>query len=167
MLLVLTNSRDATADYLCERLRVADLAFSRIDTDTLFAKAKLAYARGRPRLQVESRVLDPFEVTNVWLRRPGRIGIEIDSDPALNQQISAEWAEAVEGFLAHIPIRRWMNHPSCNAGASHKLEQLSRASDYGLKIPQTILTQNPEEVLDFLFISFWADGSQAAGDRLH
>ena len=60
-----------------------------------------------------------------------------------------EWAECLEGFLAHIPVARWMNHPSRNACASHKLEQISRARAFGLRVPKTLLTQDEGELRRF------------------
>lgn len=149
MLLVLTNSRDATADYLCRQLDGKRLSYTRLDTDTLSASIRVSYLGGRPRLQLESAILQPSEITNIWFRRPHSIEVAADSDSARNQHARAEWAEAMEGFLAHVPIKLWMNHPSSNTLASHKLEQLSRACNYGLRIPKTLLTQDPEELCDF------------------
>ncbi|MDP6635322.1 MAG: hypothetical protein QGG42_10515 [Phycisphaerae bacterium] len=54
-----------------------------------------------------------------------------------------EWSEAIEGFFASIPRKRWINHPAYNAIASSKLEQLTRASRFGLSVPDTILTRDP------------------------
>jgi glutathione synthase/RimK-type ligase-like ATP-grasp enzyme len=60
-----------------------------------------------------------------------------------------EWSEALEGFLAHIPFQRWINHPTRNASASHKIEQLTRAKKAGFKTPDTLLTQNPGLAREF------------------
>ncbi|MEJ1729693.1 hypothetical protein SMA90_25505, partial [Escherichia coli] len=54
-----------------------------------------------------------------------------DSSPE-GRYLLNEWAEALEGFFAHIPRPRWMNHPAANAQASHKLEQLTTAQSLGL-----------------------------------
>jgi P4 family phage/plasmid primase-like protien len=42
-----------------------------------------------------------------------------------------------------------MNHPSANAGASRKLEQLSVAAHLGIKVPDTLVTQEPEKLKAF------------------
>jgi glutathione synthase/RimK-type ligase-like ATP-grasp enzyme len=70
-------------------------------------------------------------------------------DEAEEQHVAGEWTEALEGFLAHIPRERWINHPAANAHAAHKLEQLTRARQFELAIPVTLLTQSAEEALAF------------------
>jgi len=62
---------------------------------------------------------------------------------AEHKHIADEWSGAIEGFLAHVPVDRWMNHPSRNACSSYKLEQLTRAAQYGLSVPKTLLTSDP------------------------
>jgi glutathione synthase/RimK-type ligase-like ATP-grasp enzyme len=42
-----------------------------------------------------------------------------------------------------------MNHPSINAAASRKLQQLSTAAQLGIKIPDTLVTQEPKELKAF------------------
>jgi glutathione synthase/RimK-type ligase-like ATP-grasp enzyme len=66
----------------------------------------------------------------------------VQASAAEVRQIAYEWSEAIEGFLSHIPIDRWINHPSRNSLASHKMEQLTRAKAAGLAIPETLVTQD-------------------------
>ena len=73
-------------------------------------------------------------------------------DQAERAHTLSEWAEALEGFFAHIPLRAWMNHPSANAGSSHKIEQLSRAMKFGLDVPPSVVTQDAD-----VAGKFWAD----------
>jgi glutathione synthase/RimK-type ligase-like ATP-grasp enzyme len=60
-----------------------------------------------------------------------------------------EWSEALEGFFAHINKRKWMNHPTQNVLASHKLDQLSRAKELGFRVPDTLVTQAPDQLRAF------------------
>src|SRR6266545_4399106 len=124
MLLVVTNSEDATADYFCRRLRRARLPFIRFDSDADVRRLRVAYDERGARLRIHGRWYAPSEFSNVWLRRPRPIAPAAGRDAAERQHVAAEWGEALEGFLAHIPVRRWINHPTANVLASHKLEQL-------------------------------------------
>jgi len=100
-------------------------------------------------LRVGERSVTPEGVSSIWLRRPKTIAVTA-ADPAEAAHTAAEWGEALEGFFAHVPRTRWINHPSSNANASHKLEQLTRARSVGLHTPDTLLTQNVATALAFL-----------------
>lgn len=150
MLLILTTSTDVTADYLAKRLDEADVPLLRLDTDTCVERVRTHYAPDDgPSLRFDGRAVRPSEITNVWLRRPKEIQVTIDGDATERVHVANEWGEAIEGFLAHVPIARWMNHPTRNVLASHKLEQLTRARECGLTIPTTVVTQQPEELATF------------------
>jgi hypothetical protein len=149
MLLVVTNSEDATADYFCRRLRRARLPFVRLDSDADVRRLRVAYDERGARLRIHGRWYAPADFANVWLRRPRPIAPAAGRDAAERQHVAAEWGEALEGFLAHIPIHRWINHPTANVLASHKLEQLTRAQRLGLAVPQTLVTQDPAGLRSF------------------
>lgn len=142
MLLVLTNSRDVTADYLLTRLHVAQVSFIRIDTDTILEKLSLSYTLGKPILGIDQKHYSPTDFSNVWYRRPERLRSKLIPDTPEGLFTLDEWGESIEGFLAHIPRSRWMNHPAANSTASRKLEQLTNAQKLGLLVPETLLTQD-------------------------
>jgi glutathione synthase/RimK-type ligase-like ATP-grasp enzyme len=73
---------------------------------------------------------------------------QFDGSPE-GKLILNEWAEALEGFFAHIPLAKWMNHPSCNVAASHKIEQLTRAPSLGFLVPDTLITQDAKNLRGF------------------
>ena len=60
-----------------------------------------------------------------------------------------EWTEALEGFFAHVPNSRWMNHPASNAAASRKVEQLTTARALGFLVPDTLVTQDADSLRRF------------------
>jgi len=150
VLVILTNSGDATADYLSDRLRREEIAFTRLDTDLLSDSLEVEYSDLRATLRIAGRRFAPEDISNVWFRRPREIVSSAGNDGAERSHTRAEWAEALEGFLCQVPIEKWMNHPGHNVMASHKIEQLTRASRAGLRIPDTIVTQSSEA-----FHAFW------------
>jgi hypothetical protein len=150
MLLILTTSTDVTADYLAERLAAASVSFVRLDTDTCAERMRVHYTPDAgPSLRVGDRILTLADISNVWLRRPKEIQVTIDGDATERAHVANEWGEAIEGFLAHVPVDRWMNHPTRNVRASHKLDQLTRAREIGLTIPATVVTQERDELARF------------------
>jgi glutathione synthase/RimK-type ligase-like ATP-grasp enzyme len=146
MLLILTNSHDATAEYLEAQLKKHSVAFLRFDTDSSLDKTQVSYRDGVPILRVDGQSYQPELFGNVWYRRPERLKHEALDDSPEGRFIYGEWAEALEGFLAHIPKARWVNHPTSNVGASHKIEQLTMARSLGFAVPETLVTQDANDL---------------------
>lgn len=151
MLLILTNSSDATADYVCRRLAGEGIDYFRLDTDHCAGLLRFRLAGGRVALLTEKTSLEPEGIRDVWLRRPKPIYIPLNIDIEGSDHTRAEWSEALEGFLAEVPEQIWMNHPARNAIASHKIEQLSRARRMGLLTPETLVTQSEDEAREFFY----------------
>ena len=149
MILVLSTSEDATANYLVTRLIESIPSVERLDTDRFVDSASISYRNGTPEIESGDCRYTPDDVRHVWYRRPeGLRGRRFEPSPEGKYALE-EWTAALEGFLGHIPFRRWMNHPSANASASHKMEQLTSARYLGLKTPDTIITQDPMELKKF------------------
>lgn len=147
--LILTNSKDATADYLEEMLDRRGLPSVRWDTDDLVGRIRVAYAVGAPVVLWEGRRYRPEDFAVVWNRRPERLRYPpLEATPE-GEFILDEWSEALEGFLTHVAPARWMNHPSSNAMAAHKLAQLTVAQSLGFAVPDTLVTQDPGELRAF------------------
>lgn len=151
MLLILTNSGDATSDYLQSRLAGASIDNVRLDTDRLSTTYELSINADGATLKGPDNVIRPHEISNVWFRRPGPITLSSVVITEETKHLRDEWSEALEGFLAQIPMQTWVNHPANNAMASHKIEQLARANRMGLTIPDTLVTQSPDEAQEFFY----------------
>ena len=150
MLLVLTNSKDVTADYLLARLTDESVSFVRFDTDHALSHVELNYRPGRPQLNIDGVEFAPSDFSSVWYRRPEKLISPTPGAPTPETQCALdEWSEGLEAFFAHIPRSRWMNHPAANAKASRKLEQLTTAQKIGFTIPDTLVTQNAGQLRDF------------------
>ena len=149
MLLIITNSTDATADYLAGTLGRAAVPFVRFDTDKSLSSLRFDYRVSGPRLHLNGATYTPDDFNNVWYRRPERLRLPgAEASPETEFTLD-EWSAALEGFFAHIPVERWMNHPAREAVASHKLHQLTRAVEIGFTIPETLVTQDPAELREF------------------
>ena len=149
MLFVLTNSQDATASSLIPTLEKSGIAVLRLDTDCLISKIALSYQPGKPALRVDGRWYQPNEVSHIWYRRPEQLKDRCFDNSPESKYARSEWTESVECFFAHVPAERWLNHPAQNVAASRKLEQLTTACSFGLKIPDTLVTQDPDELRGF------------------
>lgn len=149
MLLVLTNSGDATSSYLVPILQKSGIKVARIDTDTLVVNLDVSYRPGAAAVKLNGTWLGAESVTNVWYRRPERLKDNRFENSAEGRYTLAEWTESIEGFFSHIPERLWVNHPARNTAASHKIEQLTIARGLGFMIPDTLVTQDREVLVEF------------------
>lgn len=148
--LVFTNSGDQTADYLCQRLDEASIAFIRLDTDTSLLNVEITYTTDSFSLLWRGQEIFPDLVDFIVFRRPRPVDVGDDADQDFRSHSNHEWAESLEGFLAHIPKEKWINHPANNFNASHKLEQLSRAKSFGLHIPASLATTRFSQAQAFI-----------------
>lgn len=147
--LLLTNYEDVTSDYLQDCLSKAGITVYRYNTDKDLSQTSFTYSNNLPIMCWQGIKLRPDNIRAVLFRRPKPFTPHISGDPYQVAHLASEWAEVWEGFLSHIPLQRWINHPSMNFMASHKIEQLSRAVKVGLQIPQSLVTNNPSEALGF------------------
>jgi glutathione synthase/RimK-type ligase-like ATP-grasp enzyme len=102
-----------------------------------------------PTIKIDDVWHEPTVFDNLWYRRPEHLkDTRFDTSPE-SKYILSEWTEFLECFLAYVPKPRWVNHPSCNAMASHKLEQLTRAPTFDFKVPDTLVTQDKDALRAF------------------
>jgi len=148
--LILTNSKDATADYLQASLAETDPRVLRYDTDIDLPATVIVYRDAVPSIRWNGHNLQADQIHTIILRRPGPFQPQAAGDPYQKEHAAGEWREAWEGFLAHIPLERWINHPSRNFSSSHKIEQLSRAERFGLAVPNSLVTNDPAEAVRFV-----------------
>lgn len=149
MLFILTNSQDVTASFLIPALEKGGLPFVRFDTDRVLESAAFEFHVGVPRVRLNGSWFESGQISNIWYRRPEEFISDAKDDSPEAKFTRSEWTEFFENFFAHVPIERWMNHPSVNATASRKLEQLSTAAKLGINIPDTLVTQQPDELRAF------------------
>ncbi|MGW8568740.1 ATP-grasp ribosomal peptide maturase [Streptomyces niveus] len=153
--LVLTNPCDVTADVVLRLLAERRIPVVRLDPGAdLHAGASLTatYRTGEQwgTLRTASRELDTTRVRSVWVRRPSPYG----GPPALagqDRMFAADQALwGAEGILASLPGARYLNHPWNNRAAEFKPSQLSTAQRCGFLVPNTVITNDPEEAREFV-----------------
>ncbi|GAB2632530.1 hypothetical protein [Nocardia goodfellowii] len=95
-----------------------------------------------------SHVLGLDDVRSVWWRRPHPAqvpgGVRA-SDDAFRQ---AECDGFIQGLLWSIPAA-WINDPGADRTASRKIVQLETAQRAGFSVPETLITNDPDEARSF------------------
>jgi hypothetical protein len=92
------------------------------------------------------------ELGAIWDRRidvaPQSVPGGLD-DEDLQELVDKDCGVALDGVLASEFQGRWVSPPDATRAARNKLLQLRVASAVGLRVPRTIVSQDPDEVRDF------------------
>jgi len=84
------------------------------------------------------------QVTGVWYRRPADFQFPPEFSPAIHVFAEQESRATIMGLWQLLDCV-WVNHPEQNRVAELKIRQLRVASEVGLEIPKTLITNNPED----------------------
>ena len=103
-----------------------------------------------PNRDGESVHVDSLDV--VWWRRSynGKAIIPADvSEPSAIDVITGDCRVSVMGVMLNEFRGAWVSHPDATRRAENKLLQLRAAHRAGLRIPKTLVSQNPSQIREF------------------
>lgn len=104
--------------------------------------------------------IDLTTVTTAWWRRPQPLVLHPGINEAATLQFTYnECIAALSGLWEILPAF-WINPPGFDEAAARKLYQLKVAASVGLRIPRTLVTNNPQEARQFV-------GSVASGQLIY
>jgi glutathione synthase/RimK-type ligase-like ATP-grasp enzyme len=123
-----------------------------VDTALFPSRATVTqrFGAGAPSWEVDfgQPRVDLAECRAAWWRRPQALTL----DPGLSAEIApwtyTECSEALAGMWAALKVT-WVNPPGLDEAAHHKPYQLAVATDVGLPIPRTVITNDPEVARSF------------------
>ncbi|MGP4089116.1 ATP-grasp ribosomal peptide maturase [Streptomyces sp. KR55] len=153
--LVVAEQLDAAADMVVDELNQRDVPVIRFDAATFPQQLTLTAGHGPVELGWTG-ILDDGrrtarleDVRAVYWRRPGRSAIA-DTVP----EPYATWAQnqadaAMLNVLAALPGVPWINNPHHDRLAAHKPQQLTAATRCGLRVPRSIITNDPNAARTF------------------
>jgi glutathione synthase/RimK-type ligase-like ATP-grasp enzyme len=151
--LVISHADDGTTKILSERFREMDQQYNLIDL-SLFPSQSVAsidYSCEEPfvRFRQDDQGFDSNTVTGVWWRRPKGKLRGVSTDP-LDKYIEAESEVFIRSLFQLLPDVTWVSDPENTRIANSKPFQLRVAKKMGFKIPRTVISNDPQVVLDFL-----------------
>lgn len=154
-ILIITNSFDLHADLIEPILKQKNQSFFRLNLDK-FPKdyhLKQLYVSGKVEVTIEhllSKQTIHFEdIGAVWNRKPAPFSfISNDLAPQELAFAKTETEHTLFGLLYTLDCY-WMSHPVNLRGAMWKGEQLNRATQFGFRIPHSLVTNCPEDVRRF------------------
>jgi hypothetical protein len=154
LIVVISHPADVHATRVLERLAARGDEAVLFDLADLPARATLTLAFEDPThpravLRKDGRAFPLSEASAVWWRRPQFPALDAVRDPDARGFAYGEWHEALYG-LYHLLRCPWMNPVLLDDAASRKPYQLQVAAEVGLRVPDTLMTSDPEEARGFV-----------------
>lgn len=152
--LLLTHSADLyTVDLVAEALTRRGARPFRLNTERFPASLKLSARLGNDRvahlITDGGARLSAGEVRAVWARKLWTPQMGADLDGRFRAMCVRESVAAFEGFLDALRGARWVNDLRRERAAENKLRQLRVAAAAGLRIPRTLVTNDPAAAREF------------------
>jgi glutathione synthase/RimK-type ligase-like ATP-grasp enzyme len=155
-ILIVTNKNDIHADVVAAFLQRLGHVPQFLYSSDIPHNGSVRYRlnNGDPSSVLESAagLVDLRAIGAVWWRKPDLFSV--DSRLTENENLFArnEGAATLTGMFASLaldPSVYWMNHPWRNQAANHKIAQLSQAAQLGMRVPETLVTTDPDDVIRF------------------
>lgn len=158
MIVVASHAADAHAARVLAGLAARGHPASLIDTAAFPSRAALAIRFGHRDAADDGRTwqfttgemsIDLDAVGTVWWRRPQPFTLDPSIDPGVASFAYSECHEALTGMW-HGLRAEWVNPPAADEVAHHKPYQLAVATDVGLTVPATLITNDADEARSFI-----------------
>jgi glutathione synthase/RimK-type ligase-like ATP-grasp enzyme len=156
MILIISHQEDVHTTNVCKELDKLNEKYFLLDisklTEHMFIRGEFLNSSPNDLALIDKDMNEiPLNsVKSIWWRRPQNIIIS-PTIRNIDYRIFAvnEWYTALQGFW-HSLNCYWINDLTSEFRFSHKPFQLTFAKIIGLLIPDTLITNNPDEVLKFV-----------------
>ena len=153
MLLILTDRFDSHADTVVAKLKAEDILFYRFNLDVESLKETyVSFRNGLWKIRTESGPITSDQFTCVWCRRSFvELTLEEQNDSSVDFKIwKNEWNSTLTGFYNSIKSLPWLTPLRKAYKGENKYYQMELAERVGFKMPETLITNDKEEVSNFL-----------------
>lgn len=153
MILCITHSRDYyTVDLFFEYLNSKRIPFYRLDSDLLNHRQKISISQNSFTITDESgNSVSSEQITAVWHRKSWQVTVPDDLDEQYTNIFNREYDSVrsnIYTILEHLP---WINpYESERKVDFNKMYQLQSAEKNGLRIPETLFSNDQEKILRFI-----------------
>ena len=155
MIVVISSKSDSHATSILKELETMGEPAALLDLAEFPLRTRLSMSYGdshesRFQWDGDTASIDFSQVRSIWWRRPQPFGLDPElRDPAYVNFAFNESHEAVTGLWHSLDVF-WINNPGADALAQRKAHQLQVARNLGMPIPETLITNDPEEARQFV-----------------
>ncbi len=144
-ILIVSTVADTATDTVVQSLIARGVPHQRINTEDFPFERGLTFdyqANGRTAIAIDRELTSS---TAIWYRRIRSPAQPDTMDPGIYDFCLRETRAALVGGLLTQSVR-WMSHPTAVWSAEFKPYQLRIAQEVGLRIPRTIVSNDPEAI---------------------
>lgn len=149
--LILAHERDPTADRVAAELTGRGVPVARVDPANFPTKTYLAAEISSNKQWVgsirgaEGNTVELANVVSVYYRHPSQLQLPEGMSGPEKVFAYGEGRRGFGGVLQGLKDCLWVNDPVCAARCEYKPVQLAAAASVGLAIPDTIITNDPQQ----------------------
>lgn len=156
MILVWTCRGDKTVDWFIDRhLSHSGIPWVRFDSDAFPEEYKICadldhiVVCGR----TNKHIFNSAGITSVWYRRNfPSVFQSVVLPPEVLEYARSEAQSALSSLNTTLGHAYWVNKPNANQTSSEKLAQLLSARKEGLRVPKTLITNDPVSAAEFAHV---------------
>ena len=152
MILLITNQEDLTCDYIVLELNRQGLPFYRLNTETIAREVLFSdrLQENTGEIYFKETHLKLSEIQGIYYRRPKEPILPASiSDAGIWDYAQSEWKALLENWYATLPDV-WLNHPFAIRSSECKLLQLQKAKALGFTLPDTLVSNDPGKIYNFI-----------------
>lgn len=152
MILIVTNERDITTDYVVVELQKRHQPYVRLNTETLpSARVQLGFGGVDDwAISFPDREINGADIKAAYFRRPGTPEIDGEiADRGERSYCSFEWGALLKSLYMRIGDR-WLSRPDAIMLAEDKPRQLLLAKELGFLVPDALVTNDLNAAANFL-----------------
>ncbi|NQY82678.1 MAG: hypothetical protein HRT36_06635 [Alphaproteobacteria bacterium] len=149
--LIVTNKQDLTSDFIVREMQKRGLGFARLNTEDLPSMAVIQNdCKLGTSIQLDDTLININSVKSAYFRRPkAPVVSDRDLPVASRTYCTEEWSYLLRSIYLELD-QKWFSHPNDIILAEDKPKQLRLAKEIGFNIPETVITNNLENVI-YLF----------------
>jgi ATP-grasp ribosomal peptide maturase len=155
--LVLASESDRTADGVVSGLTARGVPVMRVDLSwfpqRLTLDAEFHKGSWQGYLRTAHHEVDLANVRSVWVRTPSSFQMPEGMSAAEREFAKREAKLGVGGVLLALPDVLWVNRPDLAATAVYRPVQWAAAARCGLRVPRTLVSNDPAAVSRFAQVS--------------
>lgn len=154
MILVISYPDEEHTGAVVQRLTEQGHEVTLVDLADFPARKSMTFTwsvNGEPAYYVDGTdgPIDLRQATVGWWRRVTPFTVDDAVSAAMRPFVVSETGQAINGILDALPCR-WVNPRAADDAAHHKPYQWAVAQQVGLKMPRTLVTNQPEEARSFI-----------------
>lgn len=152
-IVVLSHPKDPTAQRIARALEARQAPVLFLDTGAFPKQVRLATTFTQHRWQggfwYEDHRYDLADIKSVLVRRPSHYQVDPSAPELIQSFLENEALKGFGGILRSLDKVLWMNDLDAHRAANFKPVQLQAASHVGLRVPRSLITNDPEAVRQF------------------